>query len=571
MNIDGIGKLISEYTEKLFIVDTTGKIIWTSKRFKEELKNNFRIDLDFEELSAGLINDFKASSEKTISIGKDKTLLKGHWISIDGFEYLLVTLKSLVSLDDLELRCYALESIIERISDGIILSDYKGKVKIYNTSMEKLEDKSSEEMVGNYLWDAYGYEGESNSEHREVFYSGRPVLNEYKAHTYSRGIPKYVSYSTYPLVKSDNMIGVYTVSKNETKLHNLLSETVELKRKFLNESGQQKHKKVKPNGTQYSFADIIGSSNSMERIINEAESISWLDTNVLIVGATGTGKEMFAQSIHNYGKRQEEPFIGINCSAIPENLLESILFGTVKGAFTGAIDQKGLFQEAENGTLFLDELNSMPISMQTKLLRVIQEKIVRPVGGNTTVPVNCRIISAMNEDPLDLIRMGKLREDLYYRIAGFNIFIPPLSERKADILDLADHFISRLNNEVGKNVIGISTELKKFMVEYSWPGNVRELQNFIENIIIRVSEEDRHLRINHIPPYISKKINSSYALNEINETGESLTTTLNNIEKRIILETLEKNNWNISKSSRDLGIIRQSLIYRMKKLSIAKK
>lgn len=561
MNMDDFKKLIVEFVPISIIVDGKDKILWESP----DLKKTFYIDKFFDLDIKGI----KKAGQKEIKIHGVNYLGRFKKLSFQGIEYYLIYYKDIGTLKNKDLKIQLLEEIIEKISDGIIISDSEGKIVLYNRAMEKLEDKNAKDTLGMYLWEAYGYVGEEGSEHRKVYHSGEPVINQYKAHAYKNGIPKYVQYSTFPFYKEMNKIGVYTISKNETKLHNLLAETIELKRKTLREENVGKELVYKSNGTRFTFEDIIGSSDEMKKLIEEAESIAWLENNILIIGQTGTGKEVFAQSIHNHGKRRNDPFIGINCSAIPENLLESILFGTVSGAFTGAVESDGLFKEAGNGTLFLDELNSMPMDMQSKLLRVIQEKIVRPVGGKTTYPVRCRIISAMNESPMDLIDKGKLREDLFYRLAGFQLYISPVIERRKDIFDLADSFIRDFNQSIGRNILGLSSPLKKVMLKHSWPGNVREINHFIENLMVRASEEDEFLEVEHIPYYIMKRLNLSRAP-EVKDIT-SLTETLNSIEKDIILETLERNKWNISQSARDLGIIRQSLIYRMKKLDIKNK
>lgn len=568
MDINKIGQIVSSYTPLVVIVDQNGLINWMSGSFKDELEIK-SLQVKFDEKFEISLNLIKKNKGMTIEHNGYKYKITNHKIHYGEKEYFIIVFENLNRFDNRDIKIYALENIIANINDGIVASDFDGKVVIYNKAMEILEDKKSNDMLGNFLWDAYGYGQEEGSEHRGVFYSGEALINKYSAHAFSNGVPKYVSYSTYPILKDGEKVGVYTISKNETKLHNLLSETIDLKRQFNKE--QDEKKIYNSNGTSFTFSGIIGSSDPLNKLIKEAQAIAWLDNNILIVGETGSGKEVFAQSIHNYGKRSNEPFIGINCSAIPENLLESILFGTVKGAFTGALDHSGLFEEAKGGTLFLDELNSMPITMQTKLLRVLQERIVRPVGGNTTYPINCRIISAMNEEPQELIKNDRLREDLYYRVAGFNLFIPPLRERKVDIFDLSDTFISIHNKSMRKNVVGISKELKNVMGNYSWPGNVRELQHFIENLMVRVDEDEEYLRINHIPEYLKDKIMSSRALEMITEEKESLPNTLNSVERKIILEALDKNKWNISKTSRELGIIRQSLLYRIKKLGIERK
>lgn len=571
MDITKLGELVSEFTPLVLIVDHNGLILWASEKLEEEFNFNYSKENKFEDLFNFIIQDIDSEEGYKANINGKTYLIKNKIVDDEKRKLNFILFKDICSYNDKEIKSYCLEKIIEKVDDGIMMSDYKGKVVIYNNAMEKLEDRRSSDMIGKFLWDAYGYKDEDKSEHRKVFKTGQAIKNKYQAHAYNNGKPKYVLYSTYPIVKDENKIGVFSISKNETKLHSLLSETTELKRRFNRENQKEAKKNYKSNGTTFTFSDIVGSSETMLNLIKQAQSIAWLENNILIVGDTGTGKEVFAQSIHNYGKRYNEPFIGINCSAIPENLLESILFGTAKGAFTGALDHSGLFEEAGEGTLFLDELNSMPLSMQSKLLRVLQERRARRVGGSNSIPIKCRIISAMNENPMVLIEKGKFREDLFYRIAGFTLYIPPIYERKKDILELSKFFISKYNGLMNRNVVGITRELKKVMTAYIWPGNVRELEHFIENIMVGTEENDRYLRISNIPEYLKEAIIGSNAMDSIIEKKESLPETLDNIEKKIIIERLEKNNWNISRTSKELGIIRQSLNYRMKRLGIEKK
>lgn len=566
LDIESLGELLESFVSNIIITDTAGLMLWYSKTAKDKF-----------DISANYIKFNERFNIGTEVIKTNRNLI----LSVDDVDYRLIYKELILEKENLSIiifedinsfknkdtRIYMLESIIENLNDGIVASDFDGRIVVYNNAMEKLEDTRAENMMNEYLWDAYGYGEKNLSEHRDVFKSGEALINKYSAHSYSNGVPMYVSYSTYPVIKDGKTIGVYTISKNETKLHRLLSETVELKRKF-NKEEINGEKNYYSNGTSYTFSDIIGTSGGMTNLIREAQSIAWLDNNILIIGETGTGKEVLAQSIHNYGKRSNQPFIGINCSAIPENLLESILFGTVRGAFTGSMDHSGLFEEAQEGTLFLDEMNSMPMSMQTKLLRALQERIARPVGGNKDYFIKCRIISAMNEDPIQLIKNGTLREDLFYRIAGFNLYIPPLRERIGDIFDLSDYYISRLNKEMNRNVLGISKELKEIMKGYNWPGNVRELQHFIENLMVRVSDGEEYLKIRDIPDYIKKRVISTNVNIQIGDSEDTLPKTLDKIERKIIIDALEKNSWNISKTSRELGIIRQSLLYRIKRLEI---
>lgn len=566
MDIKSIGDIVTNFKPYSLIIDKKGNVLWTSNDLSNiiDIKNIKDINID--------INEIIFNKNLKIKIQNDNYALSYIRLdNLDNLDSLLVIFDLIGNYNDDNTKVYCFEKIIEKLYDGVLLSDKDGKVVIYNPAMEELEEMKSEDMIGQYIWDAYGYSDRSKSEHMAVQESGIPIINKYKAHAFNNGKPIYKSYSTYPIEKDGEIIGVYSISKNETKLQSLLSETVELKRQF---GGKIKDEtNIKFNGTRFTFADIIGSSLKIKKLIQEAQSIAWLNNNILIVGETGTGKEVFAQSIHNFGKRNTEPFIGINCSAIPENLLESILFGTVKGAFTGAIDSSGLFEEAGEGTLFLDELNSMPINMQTKLLRVLQEKQLRRVGGKETYPVKCRVISAMNEDPYKLMEEGRLRQDLYYRLAGYNLVIPPLRERENDLFDISKFYISRNNVNLNKNVSEITDDLKDFMKEYSWPGNIRELEHFIENIMVRTEDLDSYLRQENIPGYILDIMNSNNQENISESISEStlnysLEEKVNEFEKDLILKSLDNNTWNVTKTAKSLGVTRQSLIYRMRKLGL---
>ena len=241
--------------------------------------------------------------------------------------------------------------------------------------------------------------------------------------------------TTFPIFKNDILMGCVGFYRHRSKFNSIVQEIMELQ-DYSGMSGKPTY-----NGTRYNFNKIIGESASLLRAKEMAKKVALTDAPVLLYGATGTGKELFAQSIHNASYHSDGPFIAINCAAIPESLLESTLFGTVKGAFTGASNTPGLFETAQNGTLFLDEINSMPISLQPKLLRVIQERTVRKLGSPQEMPVNCRIITSCNESPAQCMAEGKLRSDLYYRISTVTIDIPPLKDRENDILLLLDYLI----------------------------------------------------------------------------------------------------------------------------------
>ncbi|WZL72849.1 sigma 54-interacting transcriptional regulator [Clostridiaceae bacterium 35-E11] len=569
MDMRMVGKLLTEYVSGLVILNEEEEIVWASDLIKK-ICNQKKLDgSKFDQIFSFDLIEIMNTSKVMKTPYDNKYSIHARKLIGKSEKYTFVFFENIVDFKNDRTRLYCLEKIIESINDGIIISDYEGRVVLYNNAQEKLEELSGQEIVGKYLWEAYNYKATEMSEHRKVYKTGTPIINKYKAHAYKDGIPKYLSYSTYPIVKDNEIIAVYSISKNETKLQSLLSETIELKRKLYSKTTEKNEKSLN-NGTSYSFSDIVGNSSAMKNLIKEAQTIALLDTALLIVGETGTGKEVFAQSIHNFGKNGEEPFVAINCAAIPENLLESILFGTAKGSYTGAVDKVGLFEEAGAGTLFLDELNSMPISMQSKLLRVLQEKKVRPIGGLHTIPIRCRVISAINEDPQKLIREGKLRQDLFYRIAALCLYISPLRQRKEDILCMAEFFVNKYNKLLNKKIKAFSHELKETMLSYAWPGNTRELEHVIENLMVRVEDHQIELNLKDMPGYIKEVILGDTAIQDIKQNDISLPTILREIEKKVILENLNIYQWNLSETSKKLGIIRQSLKYRMKKLGIEK-
>ncbi|SHJ88994.1 arginine utilization regulatory protein [Dethiosulfatibacter aminovorans DSM 17477] len=480
-----------------------------------------------------------------------------------GIEVTVVILEDVTRLNEDEKHIYCYDEIFSKIDDGLLMSDEEGRISLYNKAQEELEGLKQEDCIGRHLWEVYNYVSTESSEHRSVFKSQVPI-NEYKAHVKDGNVEKYLAYATYPITKEDESIAVFSVSKNESMLLDLLSETIELKRRIKGEHSEN----YNDNGTFYTFNDIKGNSDSIKKTIRDAEQLSLMTGNLLIIGETGVGKEMFAQSIHNISKNKKEKFFAVNCAALPENLLESTLFGTVKGSFTGSVEKDGYFDAAGKGTLFLDELNSMPMYMQTKLLRVLQEKRFRKVGGLESKPIECRIICAINEEPDKLISEGRLREDLYYRISRLCLLIPPLRERQEDIQYLTNYFISKYNEILNKNIIEVSNDLKGMLFDYVWPGNVRELDHVIENLVISSDSSETKLTSEHLPGFLKNKILKEKNMRKAG--SNSLPETLNELERRLIVEALNRFNWNITKASEYLGIIRQSMIYRIKKLNITK-
>jgi two-component system NtrC family response regulator len=317
---------------------------------------------------------------------------------------------------------------------------------------------------------------------------------------------------------------------------------------------------------KFNSENMIGSSPKMEVIYTSASQVAKSDATVLILGESGTGKELLAKGIHMNSQRKDKPFVAINCGALPENLIESELFGHTKGSFTGALaDKKGKFELADGGTLFLDEVAEIKPHLQVTLLRVLQEGIVDKVGGTEPLNVDVRVIAATNRDIEEDVANGRFREDLYYRLCVVPLKLPPLRERKDDIPLLTDYFLSKYAGKTGLDKHKIDSKTMKTLIDYKWPGNVRELENLIERMIVMnrtgvISEDELPDRIRSRPQMIGK------VFMELPEEGISL----ENLEKELILKAYDKCDQNQSKTARFLGITRNTLLYRMDKFGIEK-
>lgn len=476
----------------------------------------------------------------------------------------------------LEEKIYCLEAIIDNISEGVLLTDRNYRISVFNPAKARMEHMKPEEVMGTVSWEAYSRSNAEISEHKRVFDTRKAIVNAYRPHAYVDDVPVYIYYSTYPVIKDGEVLGVFTISRNETILRELLYDTIEHKRrlreKALDAPGIEK-RFLAPN-TQFSFNNIVGNSQVMKDLVKDAQTIASVRTSIMITGETGTGKEVLAQSIHNFGNENKK-FLAINCAAIPENLVESILFGSVKGAYTGALDKPGLFQEAEDGTLFLDEINSMNVPMQAKLLRALQEQCVRPVGSLKEYPIKCRLICASNEEPDTLIREKRMRQDLFYRLSGFYLTIPPLRARKEDIVDLAGMFIAKYNHEFHKNIQSMSPDLIDHLLNHQWPGNTRELQHVIQNMMLRARELDKVLDLTYYPAHAMphthcRELSAESPAGRKRLETENINFTLDEVQREIISRRLCLNNGNVSQTARDLGIRRQNLLVRMKRLGLDK-
>jgi DNA-binding NtrC family response regulator len=314
------------------------------------------------------------------------------------------------------------------------------------------------------------------------------------------------------------------------------------------------------------FGELVGSSPVMQRLYALLARVADSESSVLVTGESGTGKELVARALHRSSQRKNGPFVAINCAAMPESLLESELFGHEKGAFTDArAARSGLFVQATGGTLFLDEIADLPLALQPKLLRALQERVVRPVGGRKEVPFDVRIVAATNRDLQTAIDEGRFREDLYFRIDVIEVDLPPLRARGNDVLVLAQHFLVNFNEKAGKGVVGLATPVAKHLVEYDWPGNVRELHNVIERAVALATHD--HVTVEDLPEKILRVKKPRFPVPL--EAGELI--SLDEMERRYILHVLEASNGSRTVAARTLGLDRSTLWRKLERLRIAAK
>lgn len=415
---------------------------------------------------------------------------------------------------------------------------------------------------------------QKNSSIIRTMSTGEMIYNDMQEIVDAEGRIYVTQNLTFPIFREGMIVGVVELTKDITTLSHMKSKknkrkTSEIKSISRFEQGE--------NG-KITFDDILTRDESMRSAIEQAKVYALHSAPILIYGETGTGKELFAQAMMNYASNVNgrSKLVIQNCAAVPENLLESILFGTTKGSYTGAENKKGLFEEADGGVFFLDELNALPYHIQGKLLRVIQEGTFRPIGSNSEKKVDVKVIAAMNIDPIVALDENVIRKDLFYRLSGGMVYIPPLRERKEDIEYLTENYIEFFNNVYGKKITGISDELKELFMNYTWDGNVRELKHVIESMV-SMSKEDE-LQQDQIPLYLQNKIEAESHKNDSQvsgdiiskfiEEGYDLKQTLELFERQMIENTLKKVDGNKTKAGRILGIPRQTLKYKMDKLNI---
>ncbi|PEF05386.1 sigma-54-dependent Fis family transcriptional regulator [Bacillus thuringiensis] len=447
------------------------------------------------------------------------------------------------------------ETLLNELDIGIHIINEESKTIIYNRKMMEIESMERSDVLYKSPLEIFAFEENKNSTLIEALKLGKTNKNIKQTYFNNKGQEITTINDTFPIIENGKIKGAIEISKEISNL----KQTIRM--------GPSRKQ-----STKFTFDHIIGDSEAIQSIITEGKRIIRTSSSILLVGETGTGKELFAQSIHNESQRSTKPFISQNCAAIPDTLMESLLFGTNRGAFTGAIDKAGLFEEANGGTLLLDEINSLSPALQAKLLRAIQEKTIRRIGGTHEKEIDVRIIATINEDPFEAIAHNRLREDLYYRLSVVTLCLPPLRERKEDILALVQHFIEKYNTQFGLNVTDVDVNVREFFYAYDWPGNVRELEHIIEGSM-NLIEDETIITALHMPTRFRERIktefNMQHALTNHNtDAPKTLKHTIEKMEKNYINQILKENHGNISQAAKFLGLSRQNLQYRIKKLHL---
>lgn len=481
-----------------------------------------------------------------------------------------------------------LATLIDNIDLGIHIVNEDGATMFYNQAMADMEGLDIDEVMGRNILEIFPSLTPQTSTILTVLKTKTPMLNRVQNYVNTHGGKITTINSTIPIIESSDSIfetawnDVNTASMAVSSAEGKLVGAIELaknitKEKELSEKLQYLQQELafldndETSGKGYTFQSLIGSDELFHKTVESARKAAKSSSTVLIYGETGTGKELFAQSIHNSSNRKDKALIAQNCAALPETLLEGILFGTMKGSFTGAINRPGLFEQADGGTLILDEINSMGMQLQAKLLRVLQEGYVRRVGGLNDIPVDVRIIATTNEEPMKIVENGNLRKDLYYRLNVISINVPPLRNRISDLPALSEYFLKKCNKYLDKDVWYMASEVKEAFLQYDWPGNVRELENLIEGAMNMMSS-GHVLKPEHFPEPIFNKLFANkpiqLQLNSKDIEQKGLDEILMDIEKNLIRKAMNENNQNVSKSAESLGIKRQTLQHKLKKYEL---
>lgn len=450
---------------------------------------------------------------------------------------------------ELTIKCNILEKIIDNAYEWIVVVNRDGVIDYMNKTYCEFLEVESEEVIGKHVTDVI-----ENTRMHIVARTGELELADLQ---YIRG--NYMIANRVPIYHHDELIGaVGTVIFRDTEQWKQMNTHV---KGLLSELEYYRSGTAKENGASYSLSDIAGVSDSIQTLKDKVKQIASGNVSVLIRGESGTGKELFAHSIHQLSERSNRPFVKVNCGAIPDQLLESELFGYEEGAFTGAKKggKPGKFELANNGTIFLDEIGDMPVNMQVKLLRVLQDREVERLGSLQPKKVDVRIIAATNRPLEAMVEERRFREDLFYRINVIQLFIPPLRDRVKDVKPLAELFVKKIAIKTGKRVLGIEKEALQFLLQHNWPGNARELENALEAAVHLTRNET--LDVESLPDYLTEE-------KTIVAAGRKLKDVMEEAEREAIRKTLVKCSDNKIEAAKILGIGKTSLYDKIKKYNL---
>lgn len=467
-----------------------------------------------------------------------------------------------------------LEALLESLELGVHAVDLDGRTIFYNRWAGKLDGLEPGEVIGKHVLDVFPSLTEETSSLLRVLKTQETISHEQQSYRNFRGDVVHTSNATRPVFSGDVQIGALEISVDMTEVQHLAEKVVDLQAAVSAPSAKKRVGARTITGATWTLGDVVTGSPLVMEVVEKAQKIAATSSPVLVYGATGTGKELLVQGIHNASPRAAAPFIAQNCAALPGTLLEGILFGTVKGSFTGAENRAGLFELASGGTLFLDEMNSMPLDLQAKLLRVIEEQQVRRLGDNKLIPVDVRIMAAMNVDPEEALQAGTLRADLYYRVRVVTLHLPMLKERGEDIFLLSEVFISEFNARFHKRVKGLSPSVIAVFRKVAWKGNVRELKHAIE-ASMNLADEG-WIEPHHLPTYLLKEagedlrsMSASGTPSDAVNAHHTLQEALAEFEQEWIKRALDTAQGNLTQAAKLLGIPRQTLQSKMKKYKLS--
>lgn len=442
------------------------------------------------------------------------------------------------------------EMVVDLIHDGVMIVDMSGNIVVSNQALTEMTGFSAEELLNKpcsiLQCSSCKIVREGEGRHWCKLFSINDIKNQKTKLIRKDKRELHVLKSASVIREAGKIIGAVETLTDITELMEKEHQIEEFRKELQSE---------------YTYEGMIGVSPSIRQTFDMISNVAVSDAPALILGESGTGKELAAHAVHDHSSRKNKPYIQVNCAALNESVLESELFGHVKGAFTGAYqDRKGRFEAANGGDIFLDEIGDLPESIQVKLLRVLEKKVIERVGDNRSIPVDVRIITATNRDLKKLVEEGRFRSDFYYRINVLPINLPPLRERKEDIPLLAEAFFKRVRMKSNKNIYGITPQAMETLLQYQWPGNVRELKSAFEYAVVICS--DSHIDVKHLPPDISK----SKLAPPSSTSGTKI--SLNDTKKQALLQALEQSNGNKSQAARILGVSRVTVWNQMHRFGL---